>query len=74
MTFNEIRANIDKKIYNDGGTERDFFEDVISASKLDPLKPLTKRMYAKAWENGHAGGYHEVLTHFCDLLEVFKDE
>lgn len=74
MDYNEIVSNIDRKLYNVNNSDapRDFFDDLVEAYKLDPTDPITSRMYAKAWENGHSAGYREVLIHFHDLVRVFK--
>ncbi len=74
MTHEEMRTNIDRKLYNvtNGQSERDLFDDLVELFKLDPADPITHRMYSKAWENGHAYGLHEVVTHFEGLVEVFR--
>jgi hypothetical protein len=74
MTHEQMRLNIDKKLYDvkNGHSERDFYDDLVELFKLDPTDPVVPRMYSKAWENGHAYGYHEVMTHFEGLVEVFK--
>ena len=76
MTHEEIRTNIARKLYDvkNGQSERDFFDDLVELFKLDPTNPITTRMYSKAYENGHAYGYNEVLCHFEGLVEVFRGE
>jgi hypothetical protein len=76
MTYQELSENIKAKKYEtlNGKTERDFFDDLVELFELDPKDRLTQRMYSKAWENGHSGGYFEVYNHFHDLIEVFKGE
>lgn len=71
MTREEIVNHIKNKSYEtkDG---RDFYDDLVEVFKLDPTNPITSRMYYKAWDSGHAYGYHEVLCHFEDLVEVFR--
>jgi len=76
MTYEEIAENIRKNEYEvkNGQSKRDFYDDLVAAFQLDPNTSLTKRIYSKAWENGHSAGYHEVLIHFHDLVEVYKGE
>lgn len=76
MTYEEVVENINNKKYEvvNHKSERDFFEDLCELYQLDANKPLTKRMYSKAWDGGHYAGYHEVLNHFSGLVEVFRDE
>jgi len=76
MTREELKMYIDKKAYiqqfNKDG--RDFYDDLVELFKLDPTDPITSRMYGMAWNNGHAYGLYEVLSHFEDLVGVFKGE
>lgn len=30
------------------------------------------KCYYRAWEDGHSGGYSEVLNHLYDMIEIFK--
>lgn len=72
MTISDIRVRINEGFYNKDGAS--FYEDLVETFELDPLNKITSKMYSLAWQNGHAYGYHEVLAHFQDLVEVFKDE
>lgn len=36
--------------------------------------PKADKVYALAWENGHAYGFREVFSHLQDLAEIFKDD
>lgn len=73
MTREEVIENIQRNLYEvkNGQSERDFFEDLVELNKLDPTNPIVYRMFSKAYENGHAYGYEEVMSHFEGLVEVF---
>lgn len=73
MTTQELYENCRNKVY-DGKGGVNFFDDLVAAFKLDANDPIVKRMYSLAWQNGHSAGYHEVVSHFSDLVEVFKGE
>lgn len=51
----------------------EFKRDVISDFGLAG-HPKADRIFAKAWESGHAYGYPEVYSHFADLAELFEDD
>lgn len=36
-------------------------------------KEAFKRIWSKAWEDGHAYGYHEVISYFNDEMDLFED-
>ena len=35
--------------------------------------PKRFRAYDLAYEYGHSAGYHEIYSHFCDLVDLIKD-
>lgn len=70
MTREELVANIRNKVYEKN--DREFYADLADTFKVDQNAELTKRMYSLAWQNGHSAGYHEVMSHFEDLVGVFK--
>lgn len=74
MTKKDIDDAIDQRLYDHKESKREFYADLVELFQLDGNKPLTKRMYQLAYENGHAYGYYEVYGHFEDLVEVFKGE
>ena len=52
-------------------------EDQFKHDALDDVgllnHPKADKIYAKAWEDGHASGLHEVYQELCDLAELFLD-
>ena len=74
MTHEELKENIKKGVYEvkDNKSERDFFEDLVELFELDVKDPIVGRIWGMAWDKGHWAGYHEVYSHFHDLVEVFK--
>lgn len=65
-----------------GGSREDYREDtnrLVSEFKKDIQaaygikdEKIFNPMYNKAWEDGHASGYEEVLIHFQDLFDLMK--
>lgn len=72
MTKQEIQEKIKNRVYEK--SDADFFEDLVSAFNLDSKDKKVAKMYRLAWDNGHPYGYGEVMGHFEDLVEIFKDE
>ena len=35
-------------------------------------QPVLDAVYSKAWEDGHAYGYHEVACHYSELCDFVK--
>lgn len=68
--YEHIKNKVYDKLPNNGG--REFYADLLETFSLDAKDPVVPRMYSLAWQNGHAYGYGEVLSHFEDLVEVFK--
>lgn len=36
-------------------------------------RTLKSMIHSKAWEEGHSAGYHEVATHYSDLVDIAKE-
>ena len=72
MEIYEVRIKISEDAYEKD--ENQFYEDLCSANGMDPKDVLSKRIYAYAWEKGHAYGRMEVLSFFVDLVEVYNGE
>jgi hypothetical protein len=35
--------------------------------------PKRGKLWGKAWEHGHAGGYGDIYSYYCDLAELIRD-
>ena len=31
-----------------------------------------EKVYSKAYQDGHSGGYYEVYQHLCELVDIFR--
>lgn len=49
--------------------EDEFYNDCCDELGLDPGKDSSRKLFQKAWEDGHACGYTEVYNHLVDLVE-----
>lgn len=47
-----------------------FREDALKYFGLDKL-PNKDKIYSKAWEDDHSGGYSDVLNHLHSLSDLF---
>ena len=71
--YNEI-----VQLCNDGTYSREkddgLFSDHLKLAMDHPGWPdsVFDAIYAKAWKDGHAFGYSEVLSHFSDLVEFVE--
>jgi hypothetical protein len=87
-TYEEVREKIEKDEYNapselyktDKTRYREIEQKLAATFKADALEvagltghPKADKVYSKAWENGHAYGYSEVLIHLLDLSELVLD-
>lgn len=52
-----------------------FKEDLIEAlvEDYDITYSMAERVYEYAWEDGHSGGYYEVVTHAVKYAELVED-
>lgn len=51
--------------------EGEFKKDIRAAYSIEDEK-IFNPMYDKAWADGHANGYEEVLSHFDSLFDLMK--
>jgi hypothetical protein len=49
-----------------------FYNDICEDFGLDPNSAKSRKIYAKAYEDGHAYGYSEIYSHFQDLLDFVE--
>jgi hypothetical protein len=67
MTSYKISA-IAKPTQEDWAAYRDYLLDEAGTREL-PVE-VDDKLFAKAWENGHSSGYHEVELIYCDLADL----
>ncbi len=53
--------------------DAEFREDALKEVGLSK-HPKKDKIFARAWQSGHANGYSEVYSHLSDLAELFDDE
>lgn len=47
--------------------DNEFYVDVCKDLGLDPNKESTKKLFQKAYDDGHGFGYENIYTHLVDL-------
>jgi restriction endonuclease S subunit len=56
----------------DAEKERRFKEKLFEKHGYKLGDPIAEKVYAKAWERGHAYGFNEVENEFDDLIELVR--
>lgn len=67
--FEEKRIN-----YYDhrGEIENQIKELIKDRAGLDSIpEQYRAKVWAKAWEDGHSSGFHDVYLELCDLVDIF---
>lgn len=67
-TANREAYNKAQRLIEDG-----FYNDCCDEFDLDPGKDSSRKIYQKAYEDGHAYGYAEVYNHMVDLCDFIND-
>jgi hypothetical protein len=68
----EIRQAKRKACREDMSRLREVFKaDLFLEYGLDQ-HPMREKVWSKAWDDGHASGYSEVVSHFEDLLPLLE--
>lgn len=57
--------------------EKDFRDDVIQYLlenyRINKNQKIAERIFSKAYDDGHSGGYGEVLTHAEEIADLIED-
>ncbi len=84
MAERERMKNADRQARDECRADENRLQKVFEAdlrkyieNELGMSKPLTDKQYSaifsKAWEDGHANGYHEVLLEADNLLDIVRN-
>lgn len=73
--FDKDGYNVAMKAYRDDERElrQKFEDDLAEMHGIAPRSELHRVIYAKAWEDGHSCGFHEVANHYDELADFAED-
>lgn len=67
-SFNDaIKPYLDERVALHIEFKKDLYEDLGIEDN-----PKKEKLFEKAWELGHSGGYSEVYNYACDLVDLIE--